>query len=99
MLTFFKISISQIYEIYISPRFFLLDPGTNCRGNPSTDWNCCSEAFPCRLGGGDCDDDSQCEGDLVCGADNCLRDFSSNGSNWLMGADCCRGNMRMYSSL
>ena len=42
-------------------------------------------------GGGDCDEDSQCDGDLVCGSDNCFRDFSSSGSNWVAGADCCRG--------
>ena len=43
------------------------------------------------LGGGDCDGDSQCQGDLVCGSDNCLSDFSSSGSNWVEGADCCKG--------
>merc|ERR550539_274600 len=63
-----------------------------CNGHSSIDWNCCSDASPCMLGGGDCDDDSQCEGDLVCGSDNCLSDFSSTGSNWVEGADCCKAN-------
>ena len=40
-------------------------------------------------GQGDCDEDSQCEGDLTCGADNCLSDFSTSSSNWVTGADCC----------
>ena len=43
------------------------------------------------LGGGDCDDDSECQGDLVCGADNCHSEFASPGSNWAEGADCCTG--------
>ena len=73
----------------------LIDPADECMGSPSTDWNCCSAAFPCALGGGDCDNDDQCQGNLVCGADNCLSEFSSNGHNpnWIMGADCCRGNL------
>ena len=69
------------------------DIAEDCKGSPSTDWNCCSDAFPCMLGGGDCDDDSQCAGNLVCGSDNCRRDFSSSNSNWMTGADCCRGNL------
>ena len=67
----------------------LIDPSRDCRGSPSTDWNCCSDAFPCMEGQGDCDEDSQCEGDLTCGADNCLSDFSTSSSNWVTGADCC----------
>jgi len=68
------------------------DIANQCTGSPSTDWNCCSESFPCAQGGGDCDNDDQCQGSLVCGADNCARDFSSNGHNpnWATGADCCR---------
>ena len=39
----------------------------------------------CGLGEGDCDDDAECEGDLVCGDNNCnptLDDF-------YVGSDCC----------
>ena len=80
-------------KMMIMTKFLNLDFGADCQGTPSTDWNCCSDAFPCLSGGGDCDEDSQCDGDLVCGSDNCLRDFSSGGSNWVAGADCCRGNL------
>ena len=48
--------------------------------------NCCSD-LPgglCREGEGDCDDDSECEGDLVCGVDNCPWDTPFSGQ------DCCR---------
>ena len=35
------------------------------------DWGCCTNAAPCGLGTGDCDYDSECAGNLVCGDDNC----------------------------
>ena len=35
------------------------------------DWNCCSEECPCQEGEGDCDQDSHCLGDLVCGTGTC----------------------------
>ena len=65
------------------------DPLRDCRGSPSTDWNCCSDVLPCIEGQGDCDEDSQCEGDLTCGENNCLNDFSTSSSNWVTEADCC----------
>ena len=46
----------------------------------------------CNLGGGDCDDDSHCNGILTCGNNNCRRDFSLSGSDWASSADCCDGN-------
>ena len=44
--------------------------------------NCCSIEGRglCKLGEGDCDKDSDCEGSLVCGDDNCP---------WGDGDDCC----------
>ena len=41
---------------------------------------CCSEEGPCKVGEGDCDRDSDCEGSLVCGTDNCP---------WGDEDDCC----------
>jgi len=40
---------------------------TACSGGDS----CCSKNFPCDIGEGDCDSDSDCAGDLKCGNDNC----------------------------
>ena len=37
------------------------------------------------MGEGDCDSDTDCEGSLICGRDNC-QDFNSN-AHYLM--DCC----------
>ena len=42
--------------------------------NPSkNDWHCCSASKPCVNGQGDCDKDSDCYGNLVCGDNNCGR--------------------------
>ena len=46
---------------------------------------CCHEKFPCSKGQGDCDTDSECEGNLVCGTDNC----DQTQFLW-SGADCCK---------
>merc|ERR1711894_663368 len=43
---------------------------------------CCSESHPCDIDQGDCDNDSECSGDLVCGQNNCPSPFPSR-------ADCC----------
>ena len=32
-----------------------------------TDWTCCTSANPCTIGQGDCDSDSDCQGNLICG--------------------------------
>ena len=59
---------------------FILD----CTGVSGTG-SCCTSSYPCKLGGGDCDKDDDCEGSLVCGIDNC-QDFNpAAGSNY----DCC----------
>jgi len=47
--------------------------------------DCCSNSQPCGLGEGDCDNDSDCEGDLVCGQNNCGPPHSLVSSE----ADCC----------
>ena len=60
-----------------------------CDGNSNTNWGCCSISRPCDIGGGDCDNNSDCKGDLVCGKDNCKDDYSSASSNWDSAADCC----------
>ena len=44
---------------------------------------CCSIQNPCVEGAGDCDEDDECEGDLVCGSNNCGAEFTWGS------ADCC----------
>ena len=51
--------------------------GLRCK---SKDSGCCTEATPCLDGDGDCDNDRQCAGSLVCGIDNCP---------WGDDEDCC----------
>ena len=40
--------------------------------------NCCGlGGYKCKEGEGDCDNDSDCAGNLICGKDNCLKGISS----------------------
>jgi len=55
-----------------------------CNGMEGTG-NCCTGENPCDLGGGDCDSDTDCSGNLVCGYNNC-RDFHANAGETY---DCC----------
>ena len=64
---------------------------TLCEGIPKTSWDCCDDGNQCTAGQGDCDKDSHCSGNLVCGSNNCLDDYSLPGSNWGSSADCCIG--------
>ena len=50
----------------------------HCKG---VDDNCCTAENPCGEGDGDCDNDDECLGPLVCGIHNCP---------WGDGDDCCR---------
>ena len=52
-------------------------------GNVQTYWTCCTIDSKCEEGEGDCDNNSECIGDLVCGTDNCL------GSEHPQLGDCC----------
>ena len=60
-------------------------PKPNGEGGEN-DWDYCT-GKGCGRGQGDCDGDSECAGDLVCGLDNCA-DFHYNTEPK---ADCCRG--------
>ena len=50
------------------------------------DSNCCTSSNPCGINQGDCDSDSECNGDLICGNDNCIDLWPSFGN---ANADCC----------
>ena len=69
----------------IDRHFCNTEGNPNC--NPTTwskfDGDCCSVDDPCGSGEGDCDDDNDCIGDLVCGKNNC-------GEGFPKGADCCQ---------
>jgi len=54
-------------------------------------WSCCSSSNQCSIGKGDCDNDSECSGNLVCSTDNCGSNFP-NGTNEkgeFHQQDCC----------
>ena len=56
--------------------------GTVCDWTTTATWACCTALYPCELGEGDCDNDGECVGSLVCGTNNCGGIFESS-------ADCC----------
>ena len=58
-------------------------PGCNASTN---DKNCCTSSNPCSIGEGDCDKNSHCAGNLVCGKNNC-KQFDSAWSD--ASFDCC----------
>ena len=49
----------------------------------NVDWSKCSKDSQCNKGAGDCDQHMDCEGELLCGVDNCARGPAS--------FDCCTG--------
>ena len=51
-------------------------------------YDCCSSSNQCGLNEGDCELNSDCSGNLICGNDNCPPHFPSD-------ADCCSGNFMM----
>ena len=64
-----------------------------CSGSLSNSSNslCCTNENKCEKGMGDCDSDSECAKELICGVNNCKTDFSHEGSNWNWYDDCCTG--------
>merc|ERR1712190_506745 len=63
-------------------------PGTGSGCHDGTGgWSCCSSSNQCGVGEGDCDNDSDCSGNLKCGTNNCdpSKGFGS-------GYDCCTGS-------
>jgi len=56
----------------------------DCIGD-STNWSCCNGSNRCGVGGGDCDEDSDCQDGLKCGENNCNQFHAGAMSS----ADCC----------
>ncbi len=74
---------------------FFTDSFTGCDWTGVNTWSCCSSWQPCEVFEGDCDNDYDCLGYLLCGTDNCYTPFE-------YGADCCydpfQGKQRFYSN-
>ena len=58
------------------------------------DSGCCTDTLPCSMGQGDCDADSECFGNLVCGTDNCII-FTNAWPDTLF--DCCTTGKSLYN--
>ena len=65
--------------------------GRNANGKDATTWlgtgnkDCCKGSQPCGKGEGDCDQDNDCAGSLVCGENNCGWGMDPGGNL----DDCC----------
>ena len=59
--------------------------GPRCRGRNFDARGCCSPDNPCVEGEGDCEEDADCSGDLMCGNNNC----KAFGSFFHTKDDCC----------
>jgi len=44
---------------------------TRCQGRNVDQGKCCTRENPCEEGQGDCEDNEECSGDLMCGTNNC----------------------------
>ena len=64
----------------MKPTFIFTDTGCT----DGSDNDCCTTSNLCGIGDGDCDSDDQCQGDLICGSNNCDTSLGF-GSEW----DCC----------
>ena len=56
--------------------------GEVCNAIDDNVYTCCSASNQCDRNQGDCDSDSECSGDLICGSNNCKSPFPID-------ADCC----------
>ena len=68
---------------------------TRCNGILNYDISCCTSSNPCGINQGDCDYDSDCNGDLICGKDNCKDLWPGFGDAY---ADCCIDGLRHHVS-
>lgn len=57
-------------------------------------WTCCSPLQPCPQAVGHCRRDSDCQGNLVCGYENCV-DIWGSDSPYDAGASCCDDQYRV----
>jgi hypothetical protein len=58
-----------------------------CGGSQTDTASCCTSFSPCGINEGDCDDHFECQGELMCGIDNCINILPSD--NFPSTHDCC----------
>ena len=58
-----------------------------CGGSQTDTASCCTSVSPCGINEGDCDDHFECQGELMCGIDNCINILPSD--NFPSTHDCC----------
>ena len=82
----------RIYNTGLSLIWYVLDGNARCEsGAHSQIQECCDTSHPCGEDQGDCDNDSECLGSLVCGKNNCnLSKFPTSK------IDCCEKEQKGY---
>ena len=63
---------------------FLCDGSSN---NDIDTASCCTSLSPCGINEGDCDSNLECQGELICGIDNCINILPSD--HFPSTHDCC----------
>ena len=71
--------------------YLILKACTSTR--PLNDGCCSFKLGGCGENEGGCDDDSQCQGDLICGSGNCP---TGSGSNFNSETNCCTTPLGVY---
>ena len=79
--------------------------GPQCNGGTWEEMHtCCTQSSPCGLGQGDCDLDTDCKNDLICGGmgggngNNCMK-LCENCPGFYQGSECCREPGMYHKSL
>ena len=54
---------------------------------------CCKTNGPCEWGQGHCNSDKECALGLLCGRNNCKKDFSNEHTRWSNNDNCCFGKL------
>ena len=57
---------------------------------------CCKTNGPCEWGQGHCNSDNECANGLLCGRNNCKKDFSNEHTRWSNHDDCCYGKLEKF---
>ena len=82
---FCKLSIYLLFNLQKFIQVLFTNAEVSCDWSGTFDentWSCCSVTNKCKEKEGDCDSNDQCEGDLICGFNNCQNNFDPL-------ADCC----------
>jgi len=94
LLHYEKIGVLRRRILWHRAHFNDMTKGPRCVGQEN---GCCTDKNQCREFEGDCDEDKECEGNLVCGKNNCIwgkGDCCKRASRCMYGGDSCCGDLK-----